>query len=143
MGSAAMRLNSVWPSARYCITCSRDILRISKRSAPALKDLVLADAKITPAGRSRSMASSACARSASIWGEQVFTGLPGRSSNTVTMFWSSLMLRTVSIFLPPLQQHGRALPAADAQRGDAEIEVAALHLQQRRQHEPRAGGADR
>jgi hypothetical protein len=62
-----------------------------------LKDLSLADAKITPAGRSRSIASNACDKSESNCGEHVLTGLPGTSSSIVTIFCSSVMLRTVSM----------------------------------------------
>src|SRR5215211_1023038 len=144
IGSLAMRLKTVCPSARYCSTCSRDIFLISKRSAPALNERGLGEAKITPAGFSRSIASSACARSARSCGEQVLTGLPGTSSQTVTTFCSSVMVRTTdSITLPPLQEHRRPLPAPDAQRRHAQLHVPTLHLVQQREDDAGPRRADR
>src|SRR5438093_221907 len=129
IGKFAMRLNSVCPSTRYCMTCSRFILRISNRSAPALNDRALAEAKMTPAGRSRSIESRTRFKSASNCGAQVLSGLPGTSSQTVMIFCSSVMADAVlGMTLSPFQKHGGALPAADAQGRYSQIDVAALHL---------------
>src|SRR4051812_41858979 len=43
----------------------------------------------------------------------------------------------------PLQQDRRALPPADAEGGEAEVDVAAAHLVEQGEDDPRAGRADR
>ncbi len=85
----AMRSKSRCPSATNSVTCSRVMVLISNRSTPALNDRALAEAKITPAGWSRSMESSASARSAKNRGEHVLTDLPGASIQIVTTLSAS------------------------------------------------------
>src|SRR5215212_10156274 len=114
--------------------------RISKRSPPATKFSCFLEAKMTPLGFSRSICATASVSSVSICWPMVLTDLPGTSIQTVMMPSAStvvlmvcssvLFMLTLSMILRliSLEQNGRALAAADAEGGDAQVDVAPLHF---------------
>src|SRR5947207_112137 len=126
--------------------------RISKRSPPATKFSCFFEAKMTPLGFSRSISETASVNSVSIFWPMVLTDLPGTSIQTVMMPSASTVVLMVSSSrfmlalsiraLFPFQQNGRALAAADAEGGDAQVDVALVHFHQEREDEACAGGAD-
>src|SRR5260221_4916058 len=97
--------------------------RIANRSAPALNERAFADAMITPDGFDSASDSTTADSSARSCGVQVFTGLPGTSSQIVRTLSASVVVRIADSMisapfrfreLTPFQQDRRPLPATDA-----------------------------